>query len=63
MSDLDITISTAITTEHGKYEFLGVPFGILVAPSYFILMTNETLKGLYFCFAYLDNIIIYSKTE
>ena len=54
---------TAFTTAYGKYEFLRVSFGIHVAPSYFTLMINETLKGLDFCFAYLDNTIIYSKTE
>ena len=54
---------TAFTTEYRKYEFLRVPIGIHVTPSYFTLMINETLKGLDFCFAYLDDIIIYSKTE
>ena len=54
---------TAFTTEYGKYEFLGVPFSTKIAPSYFALNVNETLKGLDFCFAYLDDIIIYPKTE
>ena len=26
-------------------------------------MINETLKGLDFCFTYIDDIIIYSRTE
>ena len=39
---------TAFTTEYGKYEFLRVPFGIHVAPSYFSLMVNETIKDLDF---------------
>ena len=51
------------TTEYGNYGFLTVPFGIHVAPSQFVPMISETLKGLDFSFAYLDNIIIYSKTE
>ena len=54
---------TAFTTEYGKYEFLRVLFCIHAAPSYFTLMINETLKGLDFCFAYLDDIIIYLKNE
>ena len=54
---------TAFTTEYGKYEFLRIPSGIYVVPSYFALMINETLKGLDFFFTYLDDIIIYSKTE
>ena len=53
--------STAFTTEYRKYEFLHIPFGIHVVPNYFAMMINETLKGLDFCFAYLDSIINYSK--
>ena len=33
-----------------------------MAPGYIALMINETLKGLDFYFAYLDDIIIYSRT-
>ena len=40
-----------------KIEGSWIPFGIHIAPSYFALMINEALKGLEFCFAYLDNII------
>ena len=43
---------TVFTIECRNYEFLRVPFGIHVTPSYFALMINETLKGLDFCFAY-----------
>ena len=67
MLDLDIIISqlqkTVDTTEYGKYEFLRVCFGIHVSPSHFAVMINETLRGKEFFFAYLNNIIIYSKTE
>ena len=48
------------TAEYGRYKFLSVSFGICVAPSYFTLIMNETHKGLKFCFAYLDDIIILS---
>ena len=41
------------TTEYDKYEFLWVPFGIHLEPSYFTLMMNESLKGLGICFVYL----------
>ena len=54
---------TAFTTEHATYKFLRVLFGTLVSLSYFALMISETLKGLDFCFAYFDDIIIYSKKE
>ena len=49
-------------TEYRKYEFLRVPFGIHVAPSYFTLMINEIVKGLDFYLAYLNDIITYSET-
>ena len=52
---------TAFIFEYGKVELLQVPFSINVAPSYFALIINETLKELEFCFAYLDVIIIFSK--
>ena len=54
---------TTFTTKYGEHECLRVPLRICVAPSYSTLMINETLKGSDFCFAYLDDIIIYSKTE
>ena len=54
---------TVFTTEYGKNEFVRESFGIHVAPSYFALMIHETLQGLDFCFAYLDDFIIDSKTE
>ena len=52
----------AFTTEYYKYEFLHVPFGIHIALSYCAVMISETVKGVDFCFTYLD-IIIYSKSE
>ena len=55
--------NTPFTTEYSKYEFLHIPFGIHIVPSYFAMIINGTLKGLDFCFAYLDDFIIYSKWE
>ena len=54
---------TSFTIHYGKDEFFHVPFDMHIAPSYFAMMINETLKGLDFCFVYLDDIIIYPKTE
>ena len=54
---------TAFTAECGKYEFLSVPFGIHITQCYFAMMISETFKGLDFCFAYSDDIIIFFKTE
>ena len=41
-----------------------VPFGLAQAPAYFQALISEVLKGLsHFAIAYLDDIIIFSKTE
>ena len=41
-----------------------VPFGLTQAPAYFQALISEVLKGLsHFIIAYLDDIIIFSKTE
>ena len=39
-----------------------VPFGLAEAPAYFQELMNKVLKDLPFSIAYLDDIIIYSKT-
>ena len=54
---------TAFVTPFGKYEFLMVPFGLAQAPAYFQLLMKKVLNGLKFAMTYLDNIIIFSKTE
>ena len=46
-----------------KYEFLMVPFGLAQAPAYFQLFMNKVLKGPTFTMTYLDDIIIFSKSE
>ena len=53
---------TAFTSPFGKYEYLKVPFGLAQAPAYFQELMNKVLKDLAFAIAYLDDIIIYSKT-
>ena len=41
-----------------------VPFGLTQALAYFQALISEVLKGLsHFAIAYLDNIIIFSKTK
>ena len=48
----------------GKYEFLRTPFGFLQAPAYFQLLIDNVLQGCSnFAMGYLDNIIIFSRTE
>ena len=46
----------------GKYEYIKVPFGLKQAPAYFQELMSKVLKDLPFTIAYLDYIIIYSKT-
>ena len=47
----------------GKLEFNRVPFGLAQAPVYFQRLINEVLTGCNFAMGYLDDIIIFSKTE
>ena len=54
----------AFVTPFGKYKFNMVPFGLAQPPAYFQALINKVLKGLHkFAVAYLDDIIIFSKTE
>ena len=47
----------------GKFEFNRVPFGLALAPAYFQRLINEVLTDCNFAMGYLDDIIIFSKTE
>ena len=47
----------------GKYEFNRVPFGLAQAPAHFQKLINEVLADCNFTMGYLDDIIIFSKTE
>ena len=59
----DSRAKTAFVTSLGKYKFLMVPFGLALAPAYFQLLMNKVLKGLSYAMTYLDDIIIFSKSE
>ena len=55
---------TAFVTPFGKWEFNMVPFCLAQALTYFQVLISEVLKGLsHFPIAYLDDIIIFSKTK
>ena len=60
--DEDSIPKTAFTFPFGKYEYLKVPFRLAQAPAYFQELMNKVLRDLPFTIAYLDDIIIYSKT-
>ena len=52
-----------INTYRGLYKFDRLVFGIKVAPAIFQLVMDTMLGGFDFTFAYLDDIVIRSKTK
>ena len=52
----------AFTSPFGKYEYIKVPFGHTQTPAYFQELRTGILKDFKFTIAYLDDIIIFSKT-
>ena len=53
---------TAFNSPFGKYEYVKVPFRLAQAPAYLQELMTGILKDFPFAIAYLDNIIIFSKT-
>ena len=47
----------------GKYQFNRVPFGLAQAPGYFQTLINKVLDNIDFAMGYLDDIIIFSRSE
>ena len=55
---------SAFVVPMGKWQFKRTPFGLSQAPAYFQLLINKILMGCSsFVMGYLDDIIIFSKTE
>ena len=52
----------AFNSPFRKYEYIKVPFGLAQAPAYFQELMTSILKDFSFTIAYLDDIIIFSKT-
>ena len=63
LKDLAKPKSAFVLSSLGKYQFNRVPFGLAQAPAYFQKLINDILKGCSFAMGYLDNIIIYSRSE
>ena len=53
---------TAFNSPFRKFEYVKVPFGLAQAPAYFQELMTGILKDFPFTIAYLDDIIIFSKT-
>ena len=53
---------TAFNSPFGKYKYVKVPFGLAQALAYFQELMTGILKDFNFAIAYLDDIIIFSKT-
>ena len=53
---------TTFTSPFGKYEYIKVPFGLTQVQAYFQELMTGILKDFNFAIAYLDDIIIFSKT-
>ena len=55
---------SAFVVPMGKFEILRTPFSLSQAPAYFQLLIDNVLQGCSkFAMGYLDNIIIFSRTE
>ena len=53
---------TAVTTPFGLFEFLRMPFGLRNAAQTFQRFIDQVLHGLHFCYAYIDDLLIASRS-
>ena len=53
---------TAVTTPFGLFEFLRMPFGLRYAAQTFQRFIDRVLRGLHFCYTYIDDLLIASSS-
>ena len=53
---------TAVTTPFGLFEFTQMPFGLCNAAQTFQRFIDQVLRGLPFCYAYIDDLLIASSS-
>lgn len=53
---------TAIITPFGMFEYMRMPFGLRNAAQTFQRFIDQVLHGFTFCYAYIDDILVFSKT-
>ena len=53
---------TAVITPFGLFEFLRMPFGLRNAAQTFQRFIDQVLRGLHFCYAYIDDVLIASAS-
>ena len=55
-------LKMAFNSPFGKYEYVKAPFGLAQSTAYLQELMTGILKDFSFMIAYLDDIIIFSKT-
>ena len=53
---------TAVTTPFGLFEFVRMPFGLRNAAQTFQRFMDQVFRGLYFCYVYIDDLLVASKS-
>ena len=53
---------TAITTPFGLFEFVWMPFGLKNAAQTFQRFIDQVLRGLTFCYVYIDDLLVASTS-